>query len=240
MEWNEQRDFVNNNLAPAIKAAGLSTKIYIWDHNYDNVQYATDIFNSGVDNSVVVGSAWHDYGGENTALNQIHNAFPDKEIIFTESSLGTWNDGRNLSARLLSDMENIALGTVNKWCKAVIVWNLMLDSDGAPNRPNGGCQSCYGAVDISKANYSTITRNSHYYILGHLASVVKPGATRIGASGYTATGLTYSAFENTDGTYALVLINNSSDTKKITIDDSNHHFLYEIPAYAVVSYIWKK
>jgi glucosylceramidase len=95
-------------------------------------------------------------------------------------------------------------------------------------------------VDINNSNYSAITRNSHYYIIGHLASVVKPGATRIGTSGYTANGLTYSAFENTDGTYALVLINNASDIKKITISDANHHFLYEIPAYAVVSYRWTK
>ena len=239
MDWPQEQDFVNNNLVPAFKAAGLNTKIYIYDHNYDNVSYTTNIFNAGVDNSVVAGSAWHDYAGSNDALNQIHNAFPDKEIIFTESSIGTWNDGRNLVARLLPDMENLALGTVNKWSKAVIVWNLMLDSNGGPNRP-GGCNTCYGAVDISSSNYSTITRNSHYYILGHLASVVKPGATRIGTTGYTATGLTYAAFENTDGTYALVLSNNASDSKKITISDANHHFLYEIPAYAVVSYRWNK
>ena len=239
MDWNEERDFVNNSLVPAFKSAGLKTKIYVWDHNYDNVSYPTSIFNAGVDDGLVVGSAWHDYAGTNDALNQIHAAFPNKEAIFTESSIGTWNDGRNLSVRLMDDMRDLALGVVNNWSKAIIVWNLALDSNGGPNSP-GGCNTCYGAVDIDATNYKTITRNSHYYIIGHLASVVHPGATRIGTTGYSATGVTFSAFENTDGAYAVVLLNNASDTKKITLDDGNHHFSYDVPGYAVISYLWKK
>jgi len=239
IDWNEERDFVNNSLVPAIKAAGLKTKIYIWDHNYDNVSYPTNIFKGGVDDNVVVGSAWHDYGGTNDALIQIHNAFSNKEAIFTESSIGAWNDGRNLSVRLMDDMRDLALGTVNNWSKAVIVWNLMLDSNGGPNRP-GGCNTCYGTVDIDATNYKTITRNSHYYIIGHLASVVHSGATRIGTTGYSATGVTFSAFENTDGAYAVVLLNNASDTKKITLDDGKNHFSYDVPARSVISYLWKK
>ena len=34
MEWKEQRDFVKV-LGPAFEAAGLSTKIYAYDHNYN-------------------------------------------------------------------------------------------------------------------------------------------------------------------------------------------------------------
>jgi len=239
MEWNEERDFVNNNLVPAFKAANLKTKIYIWDHNYDNVSYAANIFNGGVDNDVVVGSAWHDYNGTSDALNQIHNAFPNKEVIFTESSIGTWNDGRNFANRLNADMENLALGTVNKWSRAVIVWNLMLDSDMGPNRP-GGCTTCYGSVDINRANYKDIRKNSHYYIIGHLSSVVEPGATRIGADSNSSSGLIYSAFANTDGSYALVVSNNSADNKIITVTDNVKRFTHTIPSKAVVSYQWKK
>ena len=103
--------------------------------------------------------------------------------------------------RQMEDMEEVALGTINNWCKGVIVWNLMLDNDRGPNR-EGGCQTCYGAVDINNSDYKTIIRNSHYYIIAHLSSVVKPGAVRIATTGYTDNGITCSAFENTDGTYA--------------------------------------
>lgn len=67
----------------------------------------------------------------------------------------------------------------------------MLDNDRGPNR-EGGCQTCYGAVDINNSDYKTIIRNSHYYIIAHLSSVVKPGAVRI--SHYRLYGQRYYLF----------------------------------------------
>ena len=37
-------------------------------------------------------------------------------------------------SKLLADKREVELGTVNNWCRTVIVWNLMLDSDRGPNR----------------------------------------------------------------------------------------------------------
>jgi len=244
MGWEEQLEFVKNNLVPAFKAASLNTKIYLFDHNYDydnmgpQNDYPVKIYNAGIDD-LVAGAAYHNYGGDKAELLDIHNQHPERELIFTETSIGTWNDGRNLQSRLIEDMREVALGTVNNWCKGVIVWNLMLDTDRGPNR-DGGCQTCYGAVDIDRSNYSTITRNSHYYIIGHLSSVVKPGAVRIGTSGFSDAGFYYSAFENTDGTYAAVILNSTTSSKLITLDDGTHHFSYEVPAKSVISYRWKK
>ena len=113
----------------------------------------------------------------------------------------------------------------------------MLDNERGPNR-EGGCQTCYGAVDIDRSDYKTITRNSHYYIIGHLSSVVKPGAVRIGSKGYTADGIMYSAFENLDGTEALVLLNNTDEAKNITVNSGERSFTYEVPAKAVASFRW--
>ncbi|GHT29189.1 glucosylceramidase [Bacteroidia bacterium] len=245
MTWQEQRDFVKEALTPKFKEAGLKTKVYLFDHNYnydnmnDQNDYPIRIYDAGVDQDVVAGSAYHNYGGNREELLDIHDQSPDMELVFTETSIGTWNDGRNLPVRLMADMQEIALGTVNNWCTGVIVWNLMLDTDRGPNR-DGGCQTCYGAVDIDRSNYKTITRNSHYYIIGHLSVVVKPGATRIASGGYVENGIVYSAFENTDGTYACVLLNNTNENKKITLEDSKHHFSYEVPSKSVVSYQWKK
>ena len=103
--------------------------------------------------SFLTGAAYHNYGGDREELNNVNGKFPDKELIFTETSIGMWNDGRNLEKRLMEDMEETALGTVNNWCKAVIVWNLMLDNERGPNR-EGGCQTCYGAVDIDHIDYN--------------------------------------------------------------------------------------
>lgn len=244
MGWDEQRDFVKV-LGPALQEAGLETKLYVFDHNYnydnmsDQEDYPVKIYQDPEAEPFIAGAAYHNYGGNIDELLDIHEKAPHKELIFTETSIGTWNDGQNLSVRLMDDMEYVALGTVNRWCKAVIVWNLMLDSNRGPNR-EGGCQTCYGAVDISAQDYKSISRNSHYYIIGHLASVVKPGAVRINTSGYEEDGILYSAFQNSDGSFALVLMNNRDENKSITISDGNHHFTYTVPSKAVVSYRWNQ
>ncbi|MGQ1891450.1 glycoside hydrolase family 30 protein [Thermophagus sp. OGC60D27] len=244
MGWEEQREFVKV-LGKALQEAGLDTKLYVFDHNYnydnmsDQEDYPVKIYQDNDAAQYITGAAYHNYGGDSQELLDIHQKAPDKELIFTETSIGTWNDGRDLSIRLMDDMEHVALATVNKWCKAVIVWNLMLDSNQGPNR-EGGCQTCYGAVDISTQDYKSISRNSHYYIIGHLASVVKPGAVRIATSGYEEEGIVYSAFENQDGSYAFVFMNNKNDKKLITISDGNSHFSYEVPAKAVISCRWNQ
>lgn len=245
MGWDEQRDFIKNALGPKFAAAGLTTKIYSFDHNYnydnmaDQRSYPTKIYQDADAAKYIAGAAFHNYGGNRDELNSVHRANPDKELLFTETSIGTWNDGRNLQARLLDDMKEIALGTTNNWCRGAIVWNLMLDSDLGPNR-EGGCKTCYGAVDIDNTNYKTIRRNSHYYIIAHMSAVVKPGAVRIASSDLGDANVMYSTFANPDGTYALVLMNNNTQSKKITIDDGTHNFVYEVPAKSIVSYRWKK
>ncbi len=245
MFWNEQQAFVKNALGPKMKAAGLTTKIYAFDHNYnyDNMpeqqDYPIKIFEDPAAAAYFAGSAYHNYGGDKAELLDIHAKAPNKDLIFTETSIGTWNDGHALGKRLLEDMREVALGTVNNWSKGVIVWNLMLDSERGPNR-EGGCQTCYGAVDISKADYKTIRKNSHYYIIGHMSAVVKPGAVRIGSEGYSDAGLSYAAFKNTDGTYAFVIANSNGSNSRIVIEDGKNHFSYDVPAGSVVSYSWKK
>ena len=42
MSWEEQRDFVKTALGPKFKTAGLATKIYAYDHNYDYSDIATE------------------------------------------------------------------------------------------------------------------------------------------------------------------------------------------------------
>lgn len=245
MTWQEQLVLIRDHVGPALAEAGLGTKVYLFDHNYNydgvssQIDYPANIYADPQAEAYVAGAAYHNYGGNRSELLDIHTKYPGKELVFTETSIGTWNDGQNLSTRLMDDMAEVALGTVNNWCIGVIVWNLMLDSSRGPNR-NGGCQTCYGAVDINKSDYKTITRNSHYYIIGHMSSVVKPGAVRIGTTGYTASGITYAAFENPDSSYGFVLLNNNNTSTKITISDGNHHFAYDIPAKSVVSYKWKK
>lgn len=245
MTWEEERDFIRTALGPQLRANGFNTKIYVFDHNYNyddvasQMSYPTHIYADAEASQYIAGAAYHNYGGTKDELLNIHEAALGKELVFTETSIGTWNSGRDLTKRLIEDMREVTLGTVNNWCRGAIVWNLMLDNDRGPNR-QGGCQTCYGAVDINNSDFKTITRNSHYYIIAHMGAVVRPGAVRIGTSGYTDSNMTYSAFENTDGTYAFVVANNNEKSKQITVTIGEKHFAYTLPGKSVVSFGWKK
>lgn len=244
MSWQEEQAFVKEALGPAFRSAGLDVKIYAFDHNYnydnmpDQEDYPLRMYDDEVTASFLAGAAYHNYGGRRDELNDVQVRRPDKELIFTETSIGMWNDGRNLEKRLMEDMREVALGTVNNGCKAVMVWNLMLDTERGPNR-KGGCQVCYGAVDIDVADYATITRNSHYYIIGHMSAVVKPGAVHIGLSN-APEGLMHAAFENSDGTYAYVVLNETETSVALEVGEDGNTFVCEVPAKAVASCRWKK
>ena len=245
MGWQEQQEFVGKALGPAFQKAGLKTKIYAFDHNYnydkmeDQQQYPLRIYENEDAASYLSGAAYHNYGGNRSELLRIERERPDKELIFTETSIGMWNDGRNLEKRLVDDMREVALGTVINGCRAVIVWNLMLDTERGPYRP-GGCSVCYGAVDIDYNDWHTITLNSHYYIIGHLSCVVRTGAKRIGTTALPEdSGLMYSAFCNPDGTTAFVVLNQSESKQTVSVKQPNGKYVnLEVPARAVCSAVW--
>ena len=245
MGWKEQQTFIGEALGPALKRAGLKTKLYAFDHNYnydrmeDQQQYPLRVYDDEATAAFLTGAAYHNYGGNRRELLRIGEARPDKELIFTETSIGMWNDGRNLERRLTDDMREVALGTVNNGCRAVIVWNFMLDTDRGPFRP-GGCGTCYGAVDLDKDDLRTITLNSHYYIIGHLSSVVRRGAVRLAADyEQPRDGLMCSAFRNPDGTLAAVVLNEKEQEQTVSLMAGNGRYInVRIPARAVCSIQW--
>lgn len=247
MPWAEEAAFVNK-LAPAFAHAGISTKIYCFDHNYnyDNISDQQDYpikFYEALDpdmdgRELVVGSAWHDYGGSVTELDDINQKAPDKEIIFTETSIGTWNNGRNLASRLLADMKNLVYNTVTRQSKAVMVWNFMLDLNMGPNL-DGGCQTCYGAVDIDQNDYHTLHYNSHYYVMAHASLAAQPGARRIGATlSGSASGISYVAFQNPDGTYGAIVFNEGSGSQQMSMGaEANVVARFTVPAKSIVTVV---
>lgn len=80
MEAAEQADFIKHHLGPAFRAAGLNTKIIIYDHNADRPDYPLAILADADARAFVDGSAFHLYGGDISALSQVRIAHPDKHI----------------------------------------------------------------------------------------------------------------------------------------------------------------
>jgi len=88
MVAEDQALFIKQNLGPAFAAANISTKIIVYDHNADRPDYPLTILNDPEAAKYVDGSAFHLYAGTINALTPVHEAFPNKNLYFTEQWVG--------------------------------------------------------------------------------------------------------------------------------------------------------
>jgi glucosylceramidase len=225
----EQRDFIKNNLGPAFKSAGITTKIIVYDHNCDHPEYATDILSDPLAYQYVDGSAFHLYGGDISALSQVHDAYPVKNVYFTEQWIG---GPSKFGPDMKWYMQNIIIGAPRNWSKAVIEWNLASDPLYNPHTP-GGCTSCEGAVTIDSAAY---TRNVAYYILAHASKFVPAGSVRIASD--MVPDLPNVAFKTPDGRKAMIVLNISDKPVTFNIVFNAKSATTSLLNGAVATYVW--
>ncbi len=229
MQAEEQRDFIKNNLGPALMKAGLTTKIIVYDHNCDRPDYPVTILSDPEAYKYVDGSGFHLYGGDISALMQVHNAFPAKNVYFTEQ----WVGG---PSKFGPDMkwwvQNIVIGAPRNWSKNVIAWNLASDALYDPHT-DGGCSQCEGALTIAD---QSISRNVSYYFIAHASKFVPAGSVRV-ASG-NINNLPNVAFVTPDGKKVLIVLNSSNKLQKFNIGFKGRRVATSLDAGAVVTFVW--
>lgn len=233
MDAATQNVFIKNHLGPVFKNNGVKAKILLYDHNWDRPDYPIAILSDAQTNPFVTGSAFHAYGGNVSAMSEVHHKFPDKGLYFTEISGGRW--ATNFSDNLKWNMSNIFIGTANNWSKNALLWNLALDENDGPK--NKGCDNCRGVITIA-AN-GAVTKNVEYYTIAHMAKFIRPGAFRVQSDKFTAASkLESSAFVNTDGSKVLVVLNQGADNQKFTVTDGATQFNYSIEPNSVATLVW--
>jgi len=224
----QQRDFIKNNLGPAFKAAAISSKIIAYDHNCDRPDYPITVLNDAAANAFVDGSAFHLYAGDISALSMLHNAFPNKNVYFTEQWTSSTGD---FGGDLKWHLKNVIIGSMRNWSKVALEWNLANDPTFGPHTP-GGCTQCKGALTIG----SSITRNVAYYIVAHASKFVPSGSVRINSN--TTGFLQNVAFKTPAGKKVLIVENDGSAAETFNIRFKNKWTITTLPAGAVGSYIW--
>lgn len=228
MQATEQADFIKNFLGPAFAAAGITTKIIVWDHNCDRPAYPIAILNDAAAKPFVDGSAFHLYSGSISALTDVHNAHPDKAVYFTEQWVGgPGNFGGDLSWHI----ENVIIGATRNWSRNALEWNLASDPGYNPHTP-GGCSTCLGALTIS----GTPVRNVAYYIVAHASKFVRPGSVRIGSN--LIGNLPNVAFKNPQGQKVLIVLNKANTATSFHIRFNGKMITTQLDAGAVGTYVW--
>lgn len=229
MSAADQALFIRQNLGPAFATAGIETKIIIYDHNADRTDYPLAVLNDAVARQYIDGSAFHLYGGSIDALTAVHDAFPEKNLYFTEQWVG---GPGNLAEDLKWHVENLIIGATRNWCRNVIEWNLASDPSYDPHT-EGGCDRCLGTVTLSGNN---VTRNPAYYILAHAARHVRPGSVRVSTNALG--NLPNVAFQTPAGSKVLIVVNTTPDKRSFNVKFRGNTLPLSLDGGAVGTWIW--
>lgn len=208
-----ERDFIKNYLGPTLHNNNMADKKLIaWDHNRDLIYHrASTIMRDDEAARYVWGIGFHWYEGwtggrQYDNVKRVAEAYPGTKLLLTEACNGPfswdtfdqWKWGEIYGENMIHDFNNGAIAWTD--------WNLLLDETGGPNHVGNFCFApLHARVQDGTLHYM----NSYYYI-GHFSKFIRPGARRIISSSSRAQLMT-TAFINTDGTVAVVVMNNTDE-----------------------------
>ena len=224
----QQADFVKNNLGPAFKAAGITSKIIVWDHNCDNPAYPITVLNDPAARAFIDGSAFHLYNGDISALTTVHNSYGDKNLYFTEQWTGAKN---SFDGDFKWHIKNVIIGSMRNWSKNALEWNLANDPLYGPHTP-GGCTECKGALTIGTG----VNRNVGYYIIAQASKFIPAGSVRIASN--ISGNLSNVAFITPTGKKVLLVLNEDAAPATFNIRFKNKWVTVTLPAASAGTFVW--
>jgi len=231
MPAEEEARFIKDYLGPAFREARLRTKIILYDHNCNLPDYAISILSDPLAYQYVAGSGFHLYEGQIEAMSRVHDAFPHKNLYFTEYMAVEPTESARISIE--KPVEGTFIGALQNWSRNVLLWNLAANSKFEPHTDNGGCPICQGAVTIDG---NEITRNLAYYAMAHFSKFVRPGSVRIGSS--PTPTLPNVAFKAPGGKVVLIVVNDGKASQDFDVRYHDKSFKATLNQGAVGTYVW--
>ncbi len=226
---NEERDFVRDYLGPTLHRHGLAdVKLMIWDHNRGLVyQRAEAAYSDPRASQYIWGTAFHWYVGDHhDNVRILHDAFPDKGLLYTEGGLrGTWESAFRLAKNVILDLNN--------WTAGWTVWNLLLDPAGGPRHAGGLMGSTIVNGDPATGE---LTFNPPHYAFGHFSRFIRCGARRIACTS-SSDDFVATAFLNPDGQIAVVLTNLTDHQQLFQLWVEGKTLKYTSPANGIITMV---
>ena len=236
MSSSTQLTLLQNYVLPALTANNISTKVLVYDHNWDTPTYPESVLGGLTAQQLtqVAGTAWHGYGGAPGAQQLVQNEFPSLGTWETEHSGGTW-----IADQFTSDFLEITQVLRNS-AKSYVKWSLALNENLGPNLTQnvpglGGCNTCTPIVTVNSQT-GAVTKGTEFYTLGQYSKYVLPGAVRVYSSNTPA--ICSVAFQNPDGSTALVVFNSSSNSQTFNVQWGKQSFPYTLPGAAAATFAW--
>jgi len=229
----QELEFIRDYLGPAFEAAGLTTKILVYDHNWDQYVYPETVLGDAVANFFSLGTAWHWYGGVVTNQQYLQTLYPGRPQYITEAASGTWNG--NYGQNIVNDEEQLVIWGSENWSKGAIKWPFALDQNAGPQ--NGGCNTCYGLITVNTTS-QTFSEGVGYFSLGQASKFVQRGAYYVNSNSFGSGAIEDAAFKNPDGSDVVVVLNSSGSTQSFKVVLNGQSFTSSLPASGVATYKW--
>jgi len=234
MSSSEQAAFLGSALGPAFRAAGVHSKIFIFDHNWDLTRYPIEVLSNAKAAAYASGIAIHCYGGNAAAQSELYERFPNLPIWLTECSGGAWQRGN-----LLVEEVRLIIDSTRNWSHSVILWNLALDQNHEPHL--GGCKNCRGVITVKTADGAAEAETIptvDFTALAHVSKFVRPGARRIESNTFGPGSLEDVAFRNPDGSLVLLVLNSGSKRVTFNVAWEQKYAVYTLPGNSAATFTW--
>ncbi len=244
ISWQTERDLlievyenfhnIGGNYGPE-----LDVKLWTLDHNFDYWQQANEqlaSLKSLGKAHYVDATAFHHYTGTSEQMAQLHNAHPDKNVVFTEGTV--WglsaNDDNRSYQSLLRHLRN--------WATGYISWVTMTTQ--TLNEANQGPYNTLGALAPTllvknSGNNPDWYRTPEYWLMSQFSKFIQPGAVRIASDYGSLETVTTVAFLNPDGYIVTVVVNSTQSQQQFDILTEGNQISASIPARSIATYRWK-
>lgn len=226
----QERDFIRDHLGPALRRAGLATRIWTYDHNFNEVatpgdpgiDYPTTVLRDPQAAAFIAGVAFHGYAGRPAGMSAFARRFPGVPIHFTEGSVF----GLRGAVDLMEILRNGAT--------SYNAWVTILDDARKPN--NGPFEASETCIVLNRRTRRPEYRLD-YYLYGHFMKFIERGAVRV-AVAPANDAVQAVAFANPDGQMVLVAVNRGLWGRDLRVRCGNAGFEARLPGRSVGTYRW--
>ena len=226
---DEQHLFTKKYLLPMLKKNKVNTKVFLWDHNKNNLYNVVKKLN--IKDKMIAGVAFHNYAGMHFKnLELVHKDYPTYKLWCTEACQG-FSEYDEKSWRRDAELYMLEmLGNINNGMTGYIDWNILLDSKGGPNHSENYCKS---PIMLNANNEPILT--PIYYYLKHLGSLITPGSDIITVD-VCRPDLFVCAFKQ-DTTLTIIALNINDYPIEIDLVIANARFKDFLKPHSIVSYL---
>jgi glucosylceramidase len=193
MSWEDQSRLLKLLKAEFVRL-NLETQLWIFDHNFNEAMtYPASILRDPESYAALDGVAFHSYEGRVEQMGELHAAYPEVALYFTERS--------TFGVRGIDEI----LQYFRHGAKSYNAWVTCLDDRQQPNAGPHSCSPTF--LTVSRSDPDHVWPIAEYHLLGQVSKFVQRGARRVASPYGSPRTVTNAAFRNPDGTLAMVVVN---------------------------------